>query len=239
MWDDVVVSTAVVAVAFSLYVSVMHPSVADADNAEFMAKAKLFVNPHAPGYPLLLVLSRLWNAAGERGLFGSSLQHDPLRNFNMLNVLLSALSLGVLYYVCRLCGCRRGASIAAVGLFGFAPHLRTYATQLEVFSLNHLLIGLVIVAALKFDCALGYPKCINADVVANRVFFMWPCNEQSAHIGPIHVAHRHMGCCTLAGSLAAHHRMCGVHHTWVISLPCLGCHNDQSTGTDHGKRRDR
>lgn len=147
-------------VAFSLYAYTMHFFLGDADSAEYVFKSRVLVSAHPPGYPLLLLLGKVteymsWIAlkAAEELSQTPTPQWTLVAAHNALAVFLSSLAVAFLFSTNRKLGSGVGASAAGAFLFGFAPFVRTFATQIEVFPLNHFLLSLFLWTAATFASA--------------------------------------------------------------------------------------
>lgn len=154
---DCHIAVALAAAAISLLLPTMHPSLGDGDNPELVFRSKLFVPAHPPGYPLLMLIGKgadlLVELVCDTVVFAYCGNKFVFQTFNTIAVLLSAATIGFMFMTSRNLGLTRGMSIASSFLFVFAPHVRNYATQFEVFSLNNLLLSMLLWTATKFDAA--------------------------------------------------------------------------------------
>gem|GEM_PF-5705744 len=126
--------------ALLLYLSTLAPSVYWSDSAELQRAALTLEPPHPTGYPLYLLLGRLWIAA------------LPLRDvawrMNLLSALLSAAAVGVVTWSVQRRSGRLAAGVAAGIVLASAASFWSQAIVAEVYALHALLIALLLAAAL-------------------------------------------------------------------------------------------
>lgn len=119
--------------AFTVYVKTLSPSVQLGDVAEFQYLPHVLGIAHPTGYPLYLLLGKLWS------LF-------PLRSIayrmNLLSAFSAAGGVALLYLVARQVVKSRWAAMAGALTFGFTPTFWSQAVVAEVYALNVLLAGL-------------------------------------------------------------------------------------------------
>jgi len=144
-------STAVV-IAFTLavYVRTMAPTITlrndGADSGDLVTAAINLGVPHPTGYPLYTLIAHAFTL-----LPGP----EPAWKVNLLSALAAAVAVGIVFHTAYRSIARQegfavlalAAAWAAAGLFGFGQLLWSQATIAEVYSLNALLVALVLLAA--------------------------------------------------------------------------------------------
>jgi hypothetical protein len=129
------------ALAFVVYAWLAPSHVVAGDNAEFSTLSALGGAAHPPGYPLYVLWLRAW----------SWLPGTPAHAAALATALLGAVAVVVLHAACRAWGVRPLAATVACALFAAAPVVITFATEAEVFALNHVIVA----AILWFAAARG------------------------------------------------------------------------------------
>ena len=127
--------------AFIVYLQTLLPGVGWGDIARFQYVARVWGIPHRFGYPLYIVLSRL---------FGYLPVNDLAYRVNLMSALFAALAVVMVYFtVMRLVDDWVGAASAALS-FAFSVELWRQAVVAEVYSLNAFLIGAVVLVLLAW-----------------------------------------------------------------------------------------
>ena len=127
--------------AFSVYLQTLLPGAGWGDIARFQYVARIWGIPHRFGYPLYIVLSRL---------FGYLPVGDLAYRVNLMSAVMAALAAVMVYFlVMRLVGDWVGAASAALS-FAFSVELWRQAVVAEVYALNAFLIGAVMLALLAW-----------------------------------------------------------------------------------------
>ena len=127
--------------AFIVYLQTLLPGVGWGDIARFQYVARVWGIPHRFGYPLYIVLSRL---------FGYLPVGDLAYRVNLMSALFAALAVVMVYCtVMRLVDDWVGAASAALS-FAFSVELWRQAVVAEVYSLNAFLIGAVVLVLLAW-----------------------------------------------------------------------------------------
>lgn len=120
-------------IAFAVYVKTLLPSVQLGDVAEFQYLPHILGIAHPTGYPLYVLLGKLWSLI-------------PLGSIayrmNLLSAFSAAWGVGVLYLVARHVAKSRWAAMAGALTFGFTPTFWSRVVVAEVYALNVLLAGL-------------------------------------------------------------------------------------------------
>ena len=139
--------------AFAVYARTMAPTITlrdgGIDSGDLVTAAINLGVPHPTGYPLYTMIAHLFTA-----LPGA----EPARNVNLLSVLAAALAVGAIFWAAyRLIVARENAGLlavvaawAAATLYGFGELLWSQATIAEVYSLNVLLMAMLLVVAISF-----------------------------------------------------------------------------------------
>ncbi len=122
----------------SVYVQALYSGCAGGDAGELMAMACSGGIPHPPGYPLLMMLGRLW-------LFVCPTWGSPAWRLSLLSAIFSSASSGLIAYTASLC-CRhcKLTGVFAGGIWAFSHLTFKFSTHFEVFSLNNLLCSLLL-----------------------------------------------------------------------------------------------
>ncbi len=128
-------------VAFAIYALTMPRGLTGGDAGELIAAAASGGVAHPPGYPLFLLLGRLF----------ALLPVGTLAfRFNLMSAACGAGAAALLFLAsARWCGSRWAALVSA-SLFAFAPTVWHWATGAEVFALNNLLVALLLLCAVRF-----------------------------------------------------------------------------------------
>ncbi|MGE5183840.1 MAG: protein O-mannosyl-transferase family, partial [Acidobacteriota bacterium] len=124
----------------ALYLAIAPAHVIDGDNAEFCTLGALGGAGHPPGYPLFV----LWLRAMS-WLPGAS----PAHTAALATALLGALSIVVLHAACRAWGARPLAATLACAIYAGAPVVIAIYTEAEVFALNGVIVGGVLLLAAR------------------------------------------------------------------------------------------
>ena len=129
----------VVTISLLVYWITSFPSLTAGDSGELLSAACTLGVAHPPGYPLFVWMNNIAMHIGD--LFGLS----PARSGNLLAVLLSSVSNGFIYATIETC--TDGDIFSAIfGSFmaAFSPLIWLYSIQAEVFSLNNLIISILL-----------------------------------------------------------------------------------------------
>jgi len=139
--------------AFAVYVRTMAPTITwrngGADSGDLVTAAVNLGVPHPTGYPLYTMIAHLFAA-----LPGA----EPARNVNLMSAMAAALAVGFCFWAAyrlistheRITGALALAvAWAAAGLYAFGELLWSQATIAEVYSLNALLVAMLLAVALS------------------------------------------------------------------------------------------
>eukprot|EP01063_Lacrimia_lanifica_P035776 TRINITY_DN6909_c0_g2_i4.p1 TRINITY_DN6909_c0_g2~~TRINITY_DN6909_c0_g2_i4.p1 ORF type:complete len:722 (+),score=199.25 TRINITY_DN6909_c0_g2_i4:69-2234(+) len=129
-------AAAVFSISLGVYLATAHPSCAGGDAGELATVAHGLGVAHPPGYPTMTLLT--WAAENVYMAAGAESRGAAQNQFHAL---LSALANTALSYAAGRHAGVPEAGLVAAGVFGFAPIVWTYATHIEVFSLNNLILN--------------------------------------------------------------------------------------------------
>jgi len=125
-----------------VYLSTIAPCVTAGDAGEFIVATHRFSLVHPPGYPLYMLLLKLWSA------LPFSLGPDPLAvKCNLFSAIAMALMCGIFYRVLRTLTGSASASLAPTLTLAFSRTLWKFAVVTEVYAL-HLLLMVIMLAGL-------------------------------------------------------------------------------------------
>jgi hypothetical protein len=149
--------------ATALYLFTLAPSITQqhfgADGAELTASAHTLGVAHPPGYPTYLLLAKTFSLVIPWG--------DVAHRVNVLSALSGAGAVVLVYFICHLLIERAGrdseatssrasvAAIIAAASFAFSPLLWSQSVIAEVYSLNALFTGGVMLLALRWAKSPG------------------------------------------------------------------------------------
>ena len=133
--ETLIMAGAVMGLAFLLYLLTGAHFIVTGDDPEFVTAAARWGVPHAPGYPLLTMIGKLFTLLP----FGNV----PFR-LAILTALMSTATLGLIFFTTLRLTASRYAALGAGIALAFTPIFWRWSTQFEVFSLANLLAALVI-----------------------------------------------------------------------------------------------
>lgn len=119
--------------AFALYLRTMPPTVLDGDSGEFQYMAYILGVPHSSGYPLYILLGKLFTLLP----FG-----DVAFRVNLLSVVTTALAISIVYALLRRVAIARVVALLATSFFAVMPSIWGGALETKVYGL-HLLLGVL------------------------------------------------------------------------------------------------
>lgn len=146
-YGPVVAGVTLVIAAAALYIFTLAPSVMPGDYAEFQFSAAILGVPHPTGYPLYILLGKLFTLLPVG---------DVAYRVNLSSAVYMAGAVGLLYAIAvkmlRLLGWGRAWWAAAVGaaLFAVAPTAWSMSLVARSYALNALLVGCVVFALLSW-----------------------------------------------------------------------------------------
>jgi hypothetical protein len=124
-----------------LYLRTLCPTVYLGDSGEICTAIALGGVLHPPGYPLFSLLGRLALLLP----FG-----EPAFRLGCLVAVAAAAAVAVLYGLGRALRCTPAAAAAGAAVFGASYTFWSQSVRVEVYSLHVLLVGLVLLAALRY-----------------------------------------------------------------------------------------
>ena len=131
----------VLLLALALYVGTLAPSVLPGDSGEFQFVAPMLGIPHPTGYPLYLLLGKLFSLV-------------PLRSvayrLNLLSAVAAAGTVWAVYRCGRALGMRRSAAILSGGLLALSETFWSQATVAEKYTLNAFFVALTLWLGLQW-----------------------------------------------------------------------------------------
>lgn len=119
--------------AFILYLRTMPPTVLGGDSAEYQHMAYYLGVPHSTGYPLYILLAKLFTFLP----FG-----DVAYRVTLFSVVCAALTVPLVYAAALRLTRSSFSALLAAGIFALAPSLWGAAIDAEVYAL-HLLLGVL------------------------------------------------------------------------------------------------
>ncbi len=126
-----------------IYIRTLHPTVGGGDSGELVASAYGWGVAHPPGYPLYSILARLFMYLP----FGS----NPAYRANLFSAICDSGAAVLIAAAVRVHGASLWGGMMGGGLFAFAPLVWAYATVAEVFPLNNLFVGALVLSAVLLE----------------------------------------------------------------------------------------
>lgn len=130
-------------VSFFLYLYTLAPDVLDSDGGEFQFAAWNFSFVHPTGYPLFLILGGIFQHLVPIG--------TPAFRLNVLNAIIAAFAVGVLYLAAYEITHEKIWSALAAASFALSRTFWFNAGGAEVYALNALLLALLIFLAARWQ----------------------------------------------------------------------------------------
>ncbi len=130
--------------SFALYLSTLAPSVLPGDSGEFQLVAPTLGIPHPTGYPLYLLLGKLFS------LFPVS---SVAYRINLLSAVAAAGAVWASYRAARAMGVRRAAALTAAAMLAVSDTFWSQATIAEKYALNALFVALTLWLGLRWRAA--------------------------------------------------------------------------------------
>nr|XP_032811929.1 transmembrane protein 260 isoform X1 [Petromyzon marinus]XP_032811931.1 transmembrane protein 260 isoform X1 [Petromyzon marinus]XP_032811932.1 transmembrane protein 260 isoform X1 [Petromyzon marinus]XP_032811933.1 transmembrane protein 260 isoform X1 [Petromyzon marinus]XP_032811934.1 transmembrane protein 260 isoform X1 [Petromyzon marinus] len=147
------VSLLVGVLVLGVYWRTLHPSVPGGDSGELITAAHELGVAHPPGYPLFTLLARLAMSLASPGSPGS-----PAFRVNLLTAACAAGAAALLHAAVHRASGSVPAGVLAAGLFAFSRLTWHWAVAAEVFSLNNLLVALLVLLVACFGAAPDAPS---------------------------------------------------------------------------------
>jgi len=166
-----------------IYLNTIAPCVTPGDAGELIVAVHRFSMAHDPGYPLYILLLKLWS------FLPIGLGPDPLAfKCNLFSAVAMALACWFFYKVTRTLTGSAAASLAATLVLAFSRTFWKFAVVTEVYALHILLITLIlaglvmaregkkpvglVVTAFAFGLGLAHHHTIV--LLLPLIFFLWP-----------------------------------------------------------------
>src|SRR5262249_9714656 len=143
---------------FAVYVSGASPTIYVGDSGELVAAAYRLGIPHPTGYPLYVLLGKLWTLLVPLGSIAYRM--------SLFSAACAALAGAVLYAAARQLELRWPAALLSALLFAFSPSFWGEANVQRVYALNALFVALATYSALRWHgeraphwCAATFFTC--------------------------------------------------------------------------------
>jgi tetratricopeptide (TPR) repeat protein len=137
---DLVPAVLVFAATLVIYILTLPPSLLPGDAGELVAASRTLGIGHPPGYPLYLMLGRIFSGL----LAAGSIAY----RYNMMSAVMASLAAAMLFLLIRALGGGRWTAAAAAAVIATGTAWWLQATGAEVYSMNALFISLLLAAAL-------------------------------------------------------------------------------------------
>ncbi len=151
-------STALAIAVFLIYVVGACPTIYVGDSGELVTAVHVLGIPHPTGYPLYVILGKLWTLLLPVGSIAWRM--------SVFSSLCAAASCGALYYLCRRLDLGRVAGSFAALTLAFSPSFWGEANIQRVYALDALFVVLATAASLRWqsrrrarDLALAFFLC--------------------------------------------------------------------------------
>jgi hypothetical protein len=140
---DAMLAALVGLIAFAAYLATLYPGLTGVgDAAKFSFVGPVLGTPHAPGYPLYLIVSHLF----------SYLPVGTLAyRMNVLSAILGALTAALVYLIVRRLGAGRTTAVSAALALAFGDAFWSRALYAKGYTLNAALVAGGILALLRWD----------------------------------------------------------------------------------------
>lgn len=148
--SDLVIAGGCSICSLAVYLLTLYPHVPGGDSGELIAAAYQLGVGHPPGYPLFMLVEKI---------FASALHVGPVAwrmNVGMAIVGSGAVGLIYLTAIKIFPGGSRWEAILSAGLFALNPLVWQYSTHAEVFPLNNLLVSLLIYLSVRYFHTLSW-----------------------------------------------------------------------------------
>src|SRR3989344_1035876 len=119
------------AVSLTLYIFTLAPTITMEDSAEFVTAAATLGIPHPPGFPLFVLLGKLFTLIP----FG-----EIAWRVNLLSAVFGAATVSMLFVLLRLVGINRLIAVSAALLLGFSKLFWSQSLIAEVYTLNDFFV---------------------------------------------------------------------------------------------------
>ena len=139
---DRLLASATAVLTFIVYLLTIYPGIYGlGDAAKFAFVGKVLGTPHAPGYPLYVMVSHLFSYLP----FGTLAYR-----MNVLSAVLGSAAVAVCYFATRALGVRRAVSVAVALAFGFGQAFWSKTQYPKGYTLNAMMVGAGILMLLRW-----------------------------------------------------------------------------------------
>ncbi|HDS31107.1 MAG TPA: DUF2723 domain-containing protein, partial [Firmicutes bacterium] len=192
-FDRIIETGAVTAswlVPLIVYSFTLAPGVTAGDSGDFIVAVHRFSLPHPPGYPLYMLLAKIWT------IIPINLGADPFAvKMNMFSMVAMVVSCAIFYRLLKILTGSIAASLGSVMIFAFSRTVWKFALVTEVYALGVLLILLVllglaiasegnpkglILSAVSFGLGLAHHHSII--LLVPLMVVLWPRGKDSARV---------------------------------------------------------
>lgn len=125
-----------------VYITTAAPTIYALDSSEFAREAYVLGVAHPPGYPLYLLLGKLFITLVPIG--------DVGYRMNIMSAVFGAAAISTVYVVLARCGVRRELSALTALLLAFSYYCWAQATMAEVYTLHNLLVALILLLLIEW-----------------------------------------------------------------------------------------
>ena len=139
---DLLAAGAIAAALFVVYAAGAARTIYVGDSGELVAAVHVLGVPHPTGYPLYVLLGKLWTLLLPLGSIAFRM--------SLFSAAGAALACGVLFLVCRLLGTGRVAGLTAALCLAFAPSFWGEANVQRVYALNALCLAVAMLFACRW-----------------------------------------------------------------------------------------
>ena len=139
---DAIVATAIGILTFVVYAIGACRTIYVGDSGELVAAADMLGIPHPSGYPLYVILGKIWSTLVPLG--------SVAFRMSLFSGFAAALAVSLVFLIARRIDLGFAASITAALLLGFSPSFWAEATVQRVYSLNALFVALATLSALRW-----------------------------------------------------------------------------------------
>ncbi|MFQ5575540.1 MAG: protein O-mannosyl-transferase family, partial [Anaerolineae bacterium] len=155
---DTLTGAALFAAGLAAYTSTLAPTVLNGDAALFQYTPLVLGVTYPTGYPVYLLLARLWLALVPVG--------EVAWRMNLFSAGCGALALPFLYGAARRLLQNRAAAVSSVLLFATLPTYWRWATEAKIYTLNILLFSIVLWLAARGEEEGGWPARLRYTLAA-------------------------------------------------------------------------
>ena len=174
-WIDRAIPVSLFALTFVVYLSTLSPTLGEADSFEFQVVSYTLGIAHPTGYPLYILLGKLFTLL-------------PISNVayrvNLISPLFASLAVVCLYLCLVHLTRHRAISLLAALTFAFSRTFWSQAVIAEVYALNAFFVALMLYLVLKSRVVRPTMKSSGYGTAPHQ----WGFNPTTSHKSPIHRA---------------------------------------------------